>query len=67
MKKFIGEFSILKDLGFICNKSHNYYFLPRKNTYKNYSPINVDIKTRIVEYSDEQDLKLIEKFVEEIV
>lgn len=67
MKKFIGDFSILEDLGFICNQSHDYYFLPRKNMYEDYCPISVDIKTRIVEYSDEHDLKLIEKFVEEIV
>lgn len=67
MYKFIGEFSILEDLGFICNQSHDYYFLPRKFMYKDYTPISVDIKTRIVEYSDEHDLQLIEKFVEEIV
>jgi len=67
MYKFIGDFSILEDLGFICNKTHDYYFLPRKNMYRNYTPISIDIETRIVEYSDENDLKLIEKFVKEIV
>ena len=67
MKKFIGEFSILEDLGFICNQSRDYYFLPRKFMHRDYCPISVDIKTRIVEYSDDNDLKLIEKFVEEIV
>ena len=46
MYKFIGEFSDLENLGFICNRDYNYYFLPRPNSNKFNNPINVDIKTR---------------------
>ena len=61
MYKFIGEFSDLENLGFICNQYHNYYFLPRRVNNKYYNPINVDIKTRRVEYTDNTDLDLIRK------
>ena len=59
MYKFTGEFSVLEQLGFVCNAYHDYYFLPRINPYKNYNTINVDIKTRRVEYTDIKDLQLI--------
>ena len=64
MIKFIGEFSELEKLGFIKNKYGDYYFLP---THGNSNPVNINIKTRVVEYADDSDLKLIEKFVKEIV
>jgi len=68
MYKFIGEFSDLENLGFICNKDHNYYFLPKRRTdNKYYNPINVDIKTRRVEYTDSHDLELIRNWIVKIV
>ena len=67
MYKFIGEFSELEHLGFICNSYHNYYFLPRRNPYKYYNPINIDIKTRRVEYMDKKDLELIKNWIVKIV
>lgn len=67
MYKFIGKFSDLENLGFICNRDYNYYFLPRPNSNKYYNPINVDIKTRRVEYTDNTDLELIRNWIVKIV
>ena len=67
MYKFTGDFSVLEQLGFVCNASHNYYYLPRGCKDKFYNPINVDIKTRRVEYTDKKDLKLIENYIKRIV
>ena len=64
MYKFIGEFSELEKLGFIKNKYGDYYFLP---THGNHNPININIKTREVEYADEFDLKLIKNWIKRIV
>ena len=68
MYKFIGKFSDLENLGFISNQDHNYYFLPKRySNSKYYNPINVDIKTRRVEYTDNNDLDLIRKWIVKIV
>lgn len=67
MYKFTGEFSVLEKLGFVCNESHNYYYLPSHRHEKFYNPINVDIKTRRVEYTDIKDLELIENWIKRIV
>lgn len=67
MYKYIGDFKHLEELGFKTDKYNYYYFLPTHTSNKYESPLTVDIKTRIIEYSLDEQLEILNGLVEKIV
>ena len=67
MYKYIGDFKRLEELGFKKDKYERYYFLPTKTPNRFISPISIDIETRIIEYSLDEQLEILSGLVEKIV
>ena len=63
MKYYIGDFNCLKELGFLQNKYKTYWFLSSKNLEKHHC-LFIDIVTRKIEYSHEEDLEVLQGLYE---
>lgn len=58
VKYYVGDFSYLQELGFLQNKFKTYWFLSSRNIQDNHC-LFIDVITRKIEYSHEEDLKIL--------
>ena len=66
MYKYVGDFKILEQLGFVMNIYKQYWFLPIKSAGKYDCPMVINIKDRMVEYPTAKQLEIIKDYIQTV-
>lgn len=62
--KYTGDFEFLKQLGFRTDVLQTYYFLPTHKADRFTNPLTISIESRIIEFTDYNQLDTIKDFIE---